>query len=457
MSKLTLAQHIARYAVGLRYEDIPPNVIAYVKDLTLDTIGCALGGYLSEPSRIARKVVSATGGIPEATVVGSGQCLPAGQAALLNGIMVRYLDFNDMYFGAVGRGHHSEIMPCAWAVGERQWASGPDVLAATVVGYEIQCAMNEGFEMLGTPVHPVTQGAFAAPAVAGRLLGLSTDQVANAIGLSGSTSIVLQSWLTTTGDIPMIKAMGYPTTVESGIRAALLAGEGFTAPLNTLETFVKLVAPDADTSAIASIGDTFRLTGTMVKEFASQINTQAPIEATLALAREHGITAEQVQEVTVQASHAVASGLQASPGAYSPRTREAADHSIPYTLAMALLEGTVMPDQYLREQWKDPRVHALMKRVKCVVEPSMDAPPGQPQSLGAEVTIATTGGQSFARRVDYPFGHSRNPMPRAVLEGKFRALTRGLMGREQQDRVIEAVARLDELEDFGELMALLAV
>lgn len=451
----TVAEEIAAFSVALDYERIPDLVLRKCKDLVLDGIGCALGGVHSEPARIVREVMDALGGVRESTVIGSKQRLPVTAAALVNGVMLRYLDFNDTDYGTKTGGHHSEILPCALAVGERQRASGRDLLEAVVIGYEIQCAFTDSIDLFSAGLHGVTLGAVAAPAVAGKLLKLDAERVANAIGLSCTTGLVLNSWLRETEEIPMIKAYGYPSTAEVGIRAALLAQRGFTAPVDAVETLFSVFGRDSDPTPIRKLGDSYRLLRQILKAFPSQMFTQAPIEAAVTLVKLHQIIADEVEEVLVKTAP-VFVNMQTSAVAYNPKTRESADHSTPYTVAMAIIDGTVTPDQYARQQWNDPAVKSLMKKIKCQTDEALSNAVESHPVLSAEVSIRTRDGHSYTQLVKHPRGHPNNPMSPDELEAKFRSLANPVLPDAQQGLVIETVRNLESLLDISGLMSLLA-
>jgi len=181
----TVSQKLSKLAVGLKYDDLPQEVIDYTKRLVLDTLGCALGGYPSEPSKIVREVLSAMGGTPECTIIGSGTKTSCPNAALVNGLMTRYLDFNDTYMG-LDYSHPSENIATALAVGERQHTRGKQLITAIVLGYECHQRFADVFSLLKKGWHPVSASGYVAPVIAGKLLSLTEEEMTNAIGISGS-------------------------------------------------------------------------------------------------------------------------------------------------------------------------------------------------------------------------------------------------------------------------------
>ena len=222
----TASRALAKYVAALKYDHLSPEVVRYTKHLILDTLGVALGGYLSEPSRMTRGLARDLGGHPESTVIGSGDRTSCSLAAMANGVMVRYLDFMDIYFN-VDTPHPSENIPAALAVAEREHRGGKDALLAAFIGFEVQGRFADWIPCHKLGWHHVTMGGYTVPLVAGKLLGLSESELANAMGIGGCSNNTTDY---VHGQISMIKALGYPFGAQRGIEAALLAQKGFTGP-----------------------------------------------------------------------------------------------------------------------------------------------------------------------------------------------------------------------------------
>jgi len=281
----TASRALSRYAAALRYKDLSPEVIRYSKHLILDTLGVALGGYLSDPSSFTRMVVRELGGRPESTVIASGDKTSCSLAALANGAMVRYLDFMDIYY-TVDAVHPSENIPVALAVGERQHSSGKDALVAVVLGFEFQGRLADTFPAPKLGWHHVTMGGYTTPFVAGKLLGLNEEQMINAMGISAYTSHTLNYAI---GRISMIKALGYGLTGQKGIEAALMAQKGMTGPDDAVERFNQVTKFNADLSPVIKGGDKPRILKSGIKPYASEYMTHTPLEAMYAIASEHDL------------------------------------------------------------------------------------------------------------------------------------------------------------------------
>ncbi len=453
----TAAKELSNFAVGLKFEDLSKEIVHKAKQMILDTLGCALGGYLSEPSRITRSVLRDLGGKVESTIIGTGEKTSSPNAALANCVMVRYLDFMDIYF-SVDTSHPSENIPTALAVGEREHSSGKEVLQAVVIGFEVQGRFTDAIPLLSLGWHHVTVAGYTTPIVAGRLLGLNEEQMVHAIGISGSHNHALMGIIGVGekghGQISMMKAIGYGFGSQSGITAALLAQKGFTGPATIIESFNRVIADNMDLTPITKGSKKMRILDTCIKPFAAEFMTHTPLEALLELVKKHGIKAEDVAEINLR-THELATYILAQPEAYTPQSRETADHSLPYCLAVGLIEGDLGPEQFQRQQWKDPKVVDLMSRIKISSDPELEKlyPPARP----ADIEVLTQKGERFRARVDYPKGDPHNPMTDDEVQAKFRKLASKLMGEHQILRIIETVYNIEKVDDIGELMELLVV
>lgn len=445
----TVSETLSDFATGLKYEDLPDEALRYGKHLLLDTLGVALGGYLSEPSRITRSFVREMGGRPEATIIGSGEKTICSQAAFLNGVMVRYLDFCDVYHGLTPC-HPSENIPAALAVGEREHSSGREVMLAIVLGYEFECRFTDAVPLDRLGWHHVTTGGYVVPLVAGRLLGLSKEQMVNAVGISGSTNHTFYG----RGQITMMKAMGYPLASQNGINAALMARKGITGPRSIIETFNRTVARDVDLTPLTKGGSDLRILHSSIKPYAAAGMIQSPLTALFAIVKQHGIKPDDVDQIQLR-TYEFATAHAAQAEAYRPETRESADHSLPYCIAIALIEGALGTDQFRNERWKDPEVLKLMAKVTVATDPELEKL--HPHALPAHLDIRTKKGERFSQRVDHPKGDPLNPLTDEEIEAKFRSLASPLMGEHRITRIIQMANDIEEVDDIGELMDALAV
>jgi 2-methylcitrate dehydratase len=444
----------ATLACALRYEDLPAAVVTRARHLILDTLGCAFGGVGSEPSRIAREVAASRGGNPVATVIGTATRTDAADAALLNGVAVRYLDFMDMYRGRRDGCHPSENIPVALAVAEAEGRSGADAILATVLGFEFQMRFADCIPGHALDWHHVTHAGYVTPLVAGLLIGLDAGQLAHAIGIGGchnhALADLLGDWWAGTGQISMMKAIGYGFGAQSGIQAAMLAGRGFTGPVTIIESFNRVVAGSGDIEALREPIDSFRILRSHVKSYPSEYLSQSPVAGLLALRARHGLTPARVAAIRVRANERAVILTRAS--AYLPETRESADHSLPYCLAVALADGELTPRQFIGERWRDPALRAVMARIAFAADPALE--PYFPERRPSIVTVETTDGQVFEETTLDPKGSPRNPMTEAELAAKFHGLADPLLGRAAAAALADRVLGLGPGDRIADLMAM---
>ncbi|MFQ5896187.1 MAG: MmgE/PrpD family protein [Nitrospinota bacterium] len=453
---LTLSERMAAFAEGFRYEDIPPGALRMAKTVVLDSLGCALGGFGQEDCRILRSFATAQGSVPEGTLIGSGERVSAVDASLVNSVLIRVLDFNDVYWKQ-DPSHPSDLLGGALALAEREGKGGRELLTALVLGYEFELRLCEaarpGIRELGW--HHATLTSVASPILAGKLLGLTATQMAHAIGISAVHGPTLGA--ATAGALSMMKNTVDPLAVQRGVWAALLAGRGCTGPLAVLEGPEGLFAEVGegwDAGALTEglgEGGEMRIEKVSLKAFAAEYLTHSPITALLALREAHGLRAENVRRITVKTS-ARAAQILGDPAKYEPATKETADHSLPYCMAAALVDGEVTPAQFAETRLWDPRIRALLPKVKVEVAPEMEAL--TPENQPALVEVETTSGEVFSREVRYARGDPRDPMSEEEVEAKFRALASEVLSAERQDELLASARRLEEVERIGDLVAL---
>ncbi len=453
---MSVSRQMARWALDLTYGKLPPEVVHEAKRALVDTVGCAIGGYESDARIIAERALQRLGGVAECTIVGSGQKVCCLSATLINGIMVRYLDYNDTYSIPIKNtevgSHSSEIIPGALALAERNHISGQDFLAGVVAGYELCGRMVAGCREIPFAErgwNTDTRGAFVMPIVAGKLLGLTEEQVVNAVGISGAHGIVLGVLDAPGEPYTMAKNTRFPLAAYNGLLGAFLAQEGFTGPERVLEGhrgFVEAVFQgDYHLEVLTRNDGQFRILDNRYKMFAAENTTQGHISCTLHLVRTHHLKPEDIDILYVRAgSRAIAH--TGDPGKRYPHNKETADHSSWYLTAVAILEGEVGPRQYRSEKYTDPRVLELMDRVHLEALPEFDRSPA-----AGEVEIRTKSGQTFTHRVLYPKGTVQNPMSDAELERKFCDIAAMYMTDAQIDRVLEQLWDVDRLPDISTL------
>lgn len=451
---------LAELVGAIGYEDLPPEAVREAKRLVIDTLGCAFGGYAGEPSKIVRRTVRELGGREEATVIGSGERTSAPLATFANGTMMRYLDNND-YYHSRDPSHTSGNLAAALAVAERERLSGRDLITAFAIAYEVQLRL---CDFAGAPNlwergwHHATNMAYASAALASRLLGLSPQQTANALALSGSHNNTLCQ--SQRGNIPMMKATAEAYIARGGVEAALLARHGLTGPEEVFEGafgWGRCVAGEVDFERLTAPFDRAhpRILDTCMKPYAAEMMTQAPIHAAIEVRRKNAIDPARIERVEVRFHEYALKKPSWDPKKLDPRDRETADHSFQYCVAVSLIDGACGPEQFTTEKLASPDVRRLMAATVLVADPEYSRL--WPKSSGAAVRAHIAGGASHEEACPYPPGHPMNRLTDVQVEAKFRRLTGALLSGRQQRTILDAVDHLEDCADISELMALMTI
>lgn len=466
--KKYISHSLAEWATALKYEHLSTAAIEKAKLFWFDSLGCALGGSQQEDARILlahHRDMLAGGGGPSTCFVSGLKTNPV-DAAFMNCHMIRAMDYNDIYWKA-DPCHPSDIIGGPLALCEMLGMSGRDLILATVIAYEVEqrlCEFGEpGVREYGW--HHATLTAFAAPIAAGRVLGLSVDQMVQAIGISASRTF--SPGAVTAGKLTNMKNTVDPWATRMGVESALLAKRGFSGPEHIFDGKEGLYAvfghvqykgkPAAFNTAMLLDGlpkgpsDHYRIVDCGMKSFPIEALSHAPLTAMMKCVKENGIKPSDVAEIKIEVI-ARAADILGDPHKYRPDSKETADHSLPYCIAVGLVDGMVTPLQFKEERVLDKSLIPIMDKVKVVANDEFEAlfPKFQP----SRVTITTTSGKSFATRVDVPKGDPRDPMTAEEIGVKFHALGDAVLGKERCDALASAILKLDTITDVRELTRL---
>jgi 2-methylcitrate dehydratase len=365
------------------------------------------------------------GGKGEATVFGFGDKFPAIHSSLLNSLMIRALDFNDIYWKE-DPSHPSDIIPAALSVAEAEDRSMKEVLVGIVLAYEFEQRLSE-FAKPGLRErkwHHATLTQFVSPLVAGKMIGLDVDQLVNAIGISGSHSHTIGC--PTAGTLTMMKNTVDPMAVQAGVFAAYMAQKGYTGTEGVFEGkegLMDVFGPEWDTSVMTEgLGETYRIMTCSMKAFPTEALTHTHITATLEAVIDNDVKPEDVEEVLVT-TIARACDILFDPHKYEPASRETADHSLPYCVARAILDRKITTETFAQEKIDDPKLKEIIHKIKGIASEEFEKlfPEKQP----SRVTIKTKDGRELSVYLEYPKGDPRQPMTMEDMENKFKALAAG--------------------------------
>jgi len=439
----TLSEQLGTFSESARWEDLSPEAQEALKIRTLDSLGCAFGALASGPARILRQEIDVFGGAPLCTLVGGGKTSP-DRAAFYNGALVRYLDFNDSYLAKGETCHPSDNLGAVLAAAEYRGTTGKEFLTALALSYQVHCRLSDVAPVRHRGFDHTTQGAFAVAAGCGKALGLDAARIAHALGISGASNIALR--VTRTGALSHWKGLAYPNTAFNGLRAAFLAMGGITGPLEVFEgTKGWMQAVSGDFDIDWSREDLERVRRTIVKKYNAEIHSQSAIEGLLEMMKEEGFLGEEVDRIHVaifDVAHLIIGG-GAEGDKTVVRTKEEADHSLPYILAVAAMDGKVMPAQYAEARIGRDDVQSLLHRVTVVPDPEYtERFPGE---HACRITVYLKDGREIRReKRDYEGFHTR-PMGWERVEEKFHALSREVLPPGHRDRIVKAVRQLEHL------------
>ena len=367
---MTQVEKLAAFVAGVSYEDLPETAVRALKIRVLDALGCAIGALGGEPVRLVREQIEEFGANPLTTLIGGGKTAP-DRAALYNGALVRYLDYNDSFLAPDETCHPSDNLGAVLAAAEYAGVTGRELLVALAVAYAVQCRLSEVAPVRDKGFDHTTQGAYAAAAGVARVLGLEAERAANAIAISGTANNALR--VTRTGALSNWKGLAYPNTGFAAAHASFLAMRGITGPPEVFEGnkgFMETISGPFEVDWEQE--DLRAVSRTIVKKYNAEIHSQSALEGILELKERHGIRPAEVDRVEIEifevAYNIIGGGEEGEKK--TVRTKEEADHSLPYMLAVALLDGEVYPAQYEARRIAREDVQSLLRRVE--VRPADD-------------------------------------------------------------------------------------
>ena len=448
----TIADQLSDYAVSLRYQDLPDDVAHLAKRMIIDTLGCALGGYHSEPARIAREVASTVTSNPAGRVLGSGQLTSPDLATFANGVMVRYLDYNDGYTSKES-GHPSDSIAATLTCGDVGRAGGKGLITSTVLAYEAFCRICDAVDIKPSGFDHVTVGCIASILGVAKSMGLDREQTLQALNLGIAPNLAL--YQTRIGDVSMWKGCAYANASRNAVFAVTLARMGLTGPSPIFEGdggyFKAVTRQPFELETFGGPGQPFKIGECSIKRFPLGQYSQTVVQAALEV-REQLPDPEDITQVNVSTLQTAVNIMAGDPEKWRPVNRETADHSMPYTVAVALMYGTVDQSHFDDEYLRDRQLLDLVSKVEVTV--SEEANRMAPEAMLCEVEVVTGNGERHSRRVAYHKGHYKNPLSDSELEDKFRSLAGPALAGDQVDGLLDRLWRLETVEDLGEIFEL---
>jgi 2-methylcitrate dehydratase len=449
----TLGDRLAAFALETRFADLPGAVVTAARHRLVDALACAVGAFGEPAPEIARQVAARFTGSPAATLIGGGRSAP-DWAAFANGVHIRYLDCNDTYL-SLEPAHPSDNWAAVMAAGQAAGADGKAWIAAAAVAYEVQCRLCDAASIRARGWDHTAYGSLSSALAAAKLLKLPHDQTLHALGIAGTTGTALR--LTRTGELSMWKGCAFAFAARNGVFAALLAQAGLTGPAPLFEGEMGFFQQVSGPFSLAQLGGpaagSWMLPKTSIKFVPAEYHSQSAIDAAFKL-RQKIADPSRIQSIEIATFRAAVEIIGKDPEKWRPKTRETADHSLPYCTVVALVDGRVSAEQFTPERLSNPVILDLVSRTRVVEDPALTA--GYPAGIPNRLTIELVDGTSLVEQVAFPPGHHENPMTEDQVAAKFHGLVDPVLGKERADQIWQRTLHIEDEKAPHEILELVA-
>lgn len=439
--KTTLVEQLAAFVVRMRYEDISEGARQQLKVHILDSIGCAIGAQGAPPVKALHAQLDEFGGKPLTSLIGGGKSDPVS-TAFYNSTLERYLDFMDSYIAKHETCHPADNIMSVLAASEYGKKSGKDFLTAVAVAYQVQCRLSAVAPVRPKGFDHTTQGAYAVAAGVGKALGLNETGLANAVAISGASYVGLR--VTRSGNLSNWKGLAYPNMAYGAISAAFLAMRGVTGPMEVFEGKGGLM--DAITGKFEldwAHEDLEAVLKTNIKKYNAEFHAQTAMEAVLDLRSTQHVKSADIKAVSVDifdvAYNIIGGGNDGNKK--HVQSKEEADHSRPYMIAVALIDGEVTPAQYDPKRILKPDVQDLLQKVTIRSDAAMSS--RFPAEMPCRIQVELNDGRKLnVEKHDYE-GFYTHPMPWDKVVAKFNGLALPHANEAQRAAIVKAVGQLE--------------
>ena len=447
---MTPTKELANFVACTNFNDFPTEVISHAKTCIVDWLGVAIAGSLAPSAQIATSIVRELQGRPESTIIGADFKTSCINASLVNGILGHSIELDDVHEQAIIH-PAAAVLPAALAVAERCRCNGRDLISWIIVGYEVEIrigtALNPSHYQYWHPTG--TCGTLGATAATANILNLNAEQTIHALGIACTQAAGL---ITVFGT--MSKAMNAGRAAQSGVQASLLAQNGFTSSMDALEAPNGYLHATSQNPAINTVterlGEEYEILNTSFKRHASCGHTHGAIDATLILTQQYNIPVDGIDTITV-GTYPIAVNVVGTN--YAPESSLEAKFSLPYCVAIALINGKAGLTDFSENNIANPKVHELASKIQVKNDPEYkDARLGS-----AWVKIRTTDERELYHRVDIPKGFPQNQLTKMELENKFTDLASLTLPKMQVKQLIDTIDTLDKNKNLQQLTKLLQI
>jgi len=441
---MTHAEQLATFVVGASYNDLSEAARQQLKIRVLDGLGCAIGALNGDPIRLLKTQIEEFGGSEKSTLIGGGKTAP-DRAAFYNSALVRYLDFNDSYLAKGETCHPSDNLGSILSASEYAKQDGRNLLAALAVAYQVQCRLSDVAPVRAKGFDHTTQGSYAVAAGVSKALSLDASRTANAIAICGTAFNALR--VSRTGPLSHWKGLAYPNTALGCTHGVFLAMRGITGPLEVFEGnkgFMDAIAGRFEIDWLRE--DLERVTQTILKRFNAEIHSQSVLEGVLELKQEYGLSGEEITKIEIEifdvAYNIIGGGEEGDKTIV--RTKEEADHSLPYLVAVAILDGRVMPEQYRPIRIQSQDVQTLLRKV--TIRPSKNYSRRFPDEMPCRIALTLGDGRRMMKeKRDYE-GFRTRPMSWETAVKKFEQLVSPYTERSLCQEIVRTVSNLESVQ-----------
>jgi len=456
ITEMTIAEELSQYASSVEYSEIPENIRHESKKRIIDAVGCGIGAFSAEPVKLSRKIAERVKVKDGSTLLGTRKKSTPDMASFVNGIMIRYFDYNDTYLSREPA-HPSDNISVCLSVANSESANGKDLLLSLALAFEIQCRLCDAADLRHRGWDHVCYGLVSTALASGRLMDLNHEEMTQAVNMALNSHITMRQ--VRAGELSMWKGCSFANAGRNGVFSALLAREGMTGPSPIFEGemgfFKQVSGPfQINTENFGGRRGTFKIGETYLKYFPAEIHSQTAIWAALEARKEIGDLTD-IASVEIASHEAGYIILGKDPEKWTPATKETADHSLPYIVIMALLEGKIDNSSYSLKKFKDPKTLDFLKKVTVVEDRDLTAM--YPGAVANRVTVKLSSGKVISKQVNYHKGHPKNPMSDHDVEKKFRTLTKRQLSENQAKRALNMLWTLERVNDVSKLFSALVV
>lgn len=442
---MTIVEELAEFAASRTFKDLSESSVKQLKIRILDSLGCGIGALDAPPMKSLQAILSEFGGAPYCTLIGGGKAAP-DRATYHNGALIRYLDFNDSYLAKNETCHPSDNLAPILAATEYAGLSGQDLLVGLAVAYEVQCRLSEVAPVRAKGFDHTVQGSYAVAAGASRALKLDPERTANAIAISGTALNALR--VTRTGKLSNWKGLAYPFMASGAIQATFLAKDGVTGPLEVFEGNKGFMETISGPFKVDWHSEGLDLVNkTILKNYNAEIHSQSAISCMLKLRNDQGLTADDLDYAEVRifdVAFNIIGGGEEGQKKELIETKEQADHSLPYILAVALIDGKVMPEEYEAERINSQDVQTLLRKIHIKSDKEFSAK--FPEQMPCEIRVHTKSGKTLVESSGDYDGFFTRPFSWQEASRKFEALTLPYIDEDVRSQIEKTVAELDALD-----------